>query len=60
MDSKKIMKRLRKEGFRHTHTKGDHWKFKKGNKIVVIPHPKKDIPIGTVRNIYRMAGWDWR
>ncbi|WP_147094468.1 type II toxin-antitoxin system HicA family toxin [Nitrosococcus oceani] len=27
---------------------------------VVIPHPRKDIPIGTLHNIYRQAGWKWR
>ncbi|MFB2704814.1 type II toxin-antitoxin system HicA family toxin [Marinobacter shengliensis] len=26
----------------------------------MVPHPRKDIPIGTLRNIYRQAGWDWR
>ena len=26
---------------------------------VVVPHPRKDIPIGTLRNIYRQAGWNW-
>jgi len=61
MNSKSIIKRLKKDGFHHTHTSGDHWKFKKNNgKIVVVPHPKKDIPIGTLRNIFRHAGWEWR
>jgi len=27
---------------------------------VVVPHPHKDMPIGTLRNIYRQAEWDWR
>lgn len=27
---------------------------------VVVPHPRKDVAIGTLRNIYRQAGWDWR
>ena len=27
---------------------------------VTVPHPQKDIPIGTLRNIYRQAGWPWR
>jgi predicted RNA binding protein YcfA (HicA-like mRNA interferase family) len=27
---------------------------------VVVPHPRKDIPIGTLRNIYRQAGWIWK
>lgn len=59
MNSKDIIKRLKQDGFEHTHTTGDHWKFKKAERIVVVPHPKKDLPIGTVRNIYRQAGWEW-
>ncbi|MGJ7490222.1 type II toxin-antitoxin system HicA family toxin [Variovorax sp. ZT4R33] len=27
---------------------------------VVIPHPRKDTAIGTLRNTYRQAGWTWR
>jgi len=27
---------------------------------VTVPHPKKDLPIGTLRSIYRQAGWQWR
>ncbi|MDA7511422.1 type II toxin-antitoxin system HicA family toxin [Verrucomicrobia bacterium] len=26
---------------------------------VTLPHPKKDIPRGTLRNIFRQAGWKW-
>ncbi|MEI6335246.1 MAG: type II toxin-antitoxin system HicA family toxin [Methylococcaceae bacterium] len=26
---------------------------------VVVPHPRKDLPIGTLRSIYKQAGWDW-
>ena len=32
--------------------------LKKGK--VTVPHPKKDIAIDTLRNIFRQAGWDWR
>ncbi|MCP4135213.1 MAG: type II toxin-antitoxin system HicA family toxin [bacterium] len=31
---------------------------KKGK--VTVPHPKSDIPIGTLKNIYKQAGWEWR
>ncbi|MDR2092959.1 MAG: type II toxin-antitoxin system HicA family toxin [Azoarcus sp.] len=24
------------------------------------PHPRKDLPPGTLRSIYRQAGWAWR
>jgi len=38
--------------------KGSHHHFKHPIKkgIVTIPHPKKDIPKGTVGNILRQAG----
>ncbi|MDW8213738.1 MAG: type II toxin-antitoxin system HicA family toxin [Roseiflexaceae bacterium] len=26
---------------------------------VTVPHPKKDLPVGTLRSIYRQAGWSW-
>ena len=42
--------------------KGDHHQFKHPGKQgkVTVPHPKKDIAIGTLRNVFRQAGWDWR
>ncbi|PHR10150.1 MAG: addiction module toxin, HicA family [Sulfitobacter sp.] len=56
-DSKKIIKRLKKEGFELVSVKGSHHKLRKGDKIVVIPHPKKDLPTGTARQIAKAAGW---
>lgn len=56
-NSRKIIKRLEKNGFECVKVTGSHHKFKKGDKTVTIPHPKKDLPIGTVRNIYKQAGW---
>lgn len=44
MNSRDIIKKLKQDGFEHTHTKGDHWKFKKNDRIVIVPHPKKDLP----------------
>ncbi len=42
--------------------RGDHAKFKPPGipGHVVVPHPRKDMPVGTLRNIYRQAGWEWR
>ncbi len=62
MKSADLIKRLEAEGWVHVGGKGDHMKFKHplhpGH--VVVPHPRKDVAIGTLRNIYRQAGWDWR
>lgn len=56
-DSKKIVKRLIAEGFELIGTKGSHHKFRKGDMTVIVPHPKKDLPMGTARSIAKMAGW---
>lgn len=56
-DSKKIVKRLLSEGFELVKVQGSHHKFRRGAITVIVPHPKKDLPIGTARSIARMAGW---
>lgn len=56
-DSKKIVKRLLVEGFVETGVSGSHHKFRKGSRIVIVPHPKRDLPLGTARNIAKAAGW---
>ena len=56
-DSKRIVKRLMAEGFARVAVKGSHHKFRKGSAVVVVPHPKKDLPFPTARSIARMAGW---
>lgn len=37
---------------------GSHWTYKKpGNPLIVtVPHPKKALPIGTLKQIERKAG----
>jgi predicted RNA binding protein YcfA (HicA-like mRNA interferase family) len=42
----------------HIGTTGSHHHFKHAVKPgkVTVPHPKKDLPIGTVRSILRQAG----
>ncbi len=59
-DSRKLIKRLKKEGWEHDRTEGSHHIFKhpQKNGIIVVPHPKKDIIIGTLQAIYRAANWD--
>ena len=55
------MKRLEAEGWVRVGGKGDHTKLKHPQRPghVVVPHPRKDLAVGTLRNIYRQAGWDW-
>ena len=56
-DSKKIVKRLKDEGFELISVAGSHHKFRKGTITVIVPHPKKDLPTGTARAIAKQAGW---
>jgi len=58
MKSSALIKLVEKDGWRIVRTKGSHHHFKHPKKkgLVTIPHPKKDIPIGTVKSILRQAG----
>jgi predicted RNA binding protein YcfA (HicA-like mRNA interferase family) len=56
-DSKKIVKRLKNEGFELVAIKGSHHKSRKSALTVIVPHPKKGLPIGTAREIAKQAGW---
>ena len=56
--SRDIVKRLKAEGFELVSVKGSHHKFKKGTITVVVPHPKKDLPVGTARSIAKQVGWN--
>ncbi len=56
-NSRKIIKRLREEGFELVSVRGSHHKFRKGSLTLIVPHPKKDLPEGTARAIARAAGW---
>lgn len=61
MKSADVIRRLKAEGWKNVHTAGSHHKFKHSQRTghVVVPHPRRDLAIGTLRNIYRQAGWDW-
>ena len=56
-DSKKIVRRLKEEGYELVSISGSHHKFRKGGLTIIVPHPKKDLPTGTARAIARQAGW---
>lgn len=56
-DSRKLIKRLRDEGYELVSVRGSHHKFRKGNTTLVVPPPEKDLPIGTARAIAKQAGW---
>lgn len=57
-DSRKIIKLLEEDGWYLIGTTGSHHHFKHDRKLgkVTIPHPKKDLPNGTVRSVFKQAG----
>ena len=56
-DSRRIIKRLRDDGFELVSVRGSHHKFRKGTVVLVVPHPEKDLPVGTARAIAKQADW---
>jgi predicted RNA binding protein YcfA (HicA-like mRNA interferase family) len=56
-DSRKIVKRLIAEGFVFVSARGSHHKFVRDGCVVIVPHPRKDLPTGTARAIAKQAGW---
>jgi len=54
---KDILRRLEAEGWVLVSVKGSHHKFRRGGQTLIVPHPKKDLPLGTARSIARVAGW---
>ena len=57
MNSREIIRAIETAGWFHVGTKGDHRHFKHpawpGR--VTVPHPKRDVPIGTLKSIEKQA-----
>lgn len=62
MDSRSIIAALKREGWELVASKGSHLQFKHASKPgrVTVPHPKRDVPIGTLRSIEQQAGMKLR
>jgi predicted RNA binding protein YcfA (HicA-like mRNA interferase family) len=58
MDSRSVIKKLEAAGWREVRVAGGHHYFRHPTRpgTVTVPHPKKDLPIGTVRSIENQAG----
>ncbi|SFP12022.1 type II toxin-antitoxin system HicA family toxin [Salibacterium halotolerans] len=56
--SKEILKILEEDGWYITNIKGSHHQLKHHTKPgkVTLPHPKKQLPTGTVKSIFKQAG----
>jgi predicted RNA binding protein YcfA (HicA-like mRNA interferase family) len=61
MSSREVIARLEREGWICVRQSGSHRQYKRAGLpgLVTVPHPKKDLPTGTLRNIFRQAGWKW-
>ncbi len=58
MSSKQIIKILESDGWFLFTIHGDHYHFKHPDKSgkVTVPHPRKDVPKGTLNSILKQAG----
>jgi len=58
MDSAKLIKRLKADDWFLVGVVGSHHHFKHADKLgkVTVPHPRKDLAIGTMRSILKQAG----
>ncbi|MBB6285257.1 type II toxin-antitoxin system HicA family toxin [Geobacillus subterraneus] len=56
--SKELIKIIQQDGWYIVRTNGSHHQFKHPSKpgLVTIPHPKKNLPIKTVKSILKQAG----
>ena len=58
MDSRAIIRLLQADGWELVRTKGSHQQCKHPVRpgLVTVPHPKRDLPVGTVQAILKQAG----
>lgn len=58
MRSREIIAALTKDGWKEVAKKGSHVQFKHPTKIgrVTVPHPERDIPVGTLKSIEKQSG----
>lgn len=58
MKSLDLIKKIEADGWYEVRVTGSHHHFKHPTKkgLVTIPHPKKDLPSGTVKSILKQAG----
>lgn len=54
--SQHILKVLQKKGFIQVGQKGSHKKLRKGDNTVIVPDPRKEVPMGTFYSILRQSG----
>ncbi|OLL29300.1 addiction module toxin, HicA family [Burkholderia sp. SRS-W-2-2016] len=58
MNSAELVKLIQGDGWHLVRIAGSHHHFRHAEKrgLVTVPHPKKDLPLGTVNSILKQAG----
>ena len=58
MDSREVIGALKQDGWYEVKQAGSHKQFKHSEKKgrVTVLHPKRDIPLGTLKSIEKQAG----
>jgi predicted RNA binding protein YcfA (HicA-like mRNA interferase family) len=57
MGSREIVRRLEAAGYVLVRVRGSHHIFRgPDGRVIPVPHPRKDLPLGTARNILKRAG----
>lgn len=56
--SKSVIRKIQADGWKEVAQTGSHKQFKHPTKPgrVTVPHPYKDLPIGTLRSIEKQSG----
>jgi predicted RNA binding protein YcfA (HicA-like mRNA interferase family) len=61
MDVSEVLRRLRSDGWIQVKSKGGHRQFKhptKPGRVTVSGNPSHSIPLGSLKSIFRQAGWE--
>jgi predicted RNA binding protein YcfA (HicA-like mRNA interferase family) len=58
VDSREVLRKLEADGWIRVAQKGSHLQLKHPSKPgrVTVPHPRRDIPKGTLKSIERQSG----
>lgn len=58
MDSRTVIQELKRDGWYEVNQVGSHKQFKHPKKAgrVTVPHPKRTIPLGTLKSIEKQSG----
>jgi predicted RNA binding protein YcfA (HicA-like mRNA interferase family) len=58
-NSRKLLALLKQDGWEVVKTEGSHHKLRnpKFKHFITLAHSTKDLPTGTLRQIYKAAGW---